>query len=43
MRRRAGIIEHTIDGLRSAMERALYADSTAEAGGLLQRWIRGSR
>lgn len=37
MRRRAGIIEHTIDGLRSAMERALYADSTAEEGGLLQR------
>src|SRR6476646_2179706 len=34
---RAGVIEHTIDGLRSAMERALYADSVAERGGLLQQ------
>jgi cobalt ECF transporter T component CbiQ len=37
MRPHAGVIEHTIDGLRSAMERALYAESTAEGGGLLQR------
>jgi len=34
---RARFIEHTIDGLRSAMERALYAESLAEGGGLLQR------
>ena len=34
---RAGFVEHTIEGLYSAMERALYAEGLAAGGGLLQR------
>jgi cobalt/nickel transport system permease protein len=33
---RGGFIEHTIEGLYSAMERALYAEAVAGGGGLLQ-------
>jgi cobalt/nickel transport system permease protein len=36
-RRRGGFIENTIEGLYWAMDRALYAESAANAGGLLQR------
>jgi cobalt/nickel transport system permease protein len=36
-RSRGGFIEHTIDGLHSAMDRALYADRSASGRGLLQR------
>ena len=36
-RRRAGFIEHTLEGLRSAMERALYAETAASRRGLLQQ------
>jgi cobalt/nickel transport system permease protein len=36
-RSRGGFIEHTIDGLRAAMDRALYADQASGGGGLLQR------
>jgi cobalt ECF transporter T component CbiQ len=36
VRRRAGFIEHTLEGLRSAMERFLYAETTASRSGLLQ-------
>ena len=35
--RRGGFIEHTLEGLRSAMERFLYAETSATSGGLLQR------
>jgi cobalt ECF transporter T component CbiQ len=35
--RRAGFIEHTLEGLRSALERALYAETAASRRGLLQR------
>ena len=34
---RGGFIEHTIQGLHSAMDRALYAEHSAHGGGLLQR------
>ncbi len=34
---RAGFLEHTIEGLYHAMERALYAEHSAAGGGLLQR------
>jgi cobalt/nickel transport system permease protein len=36
-RRRAGFIEHTLEGLRSALERALYAETAASSRGLLQK------
>jgi cobalt/nickel transport system permease protein len=36
-RGRGGFIEHTIQGLHAAMEQALYAEHSANAGGLLQR------
>jgi cobalt/nickel transport system permease protein len=35
--RRAGFIEHTMEGLYGAMERALYAETLAARDGLLQR------
>ena len=35
--KRGGFIEHTIDGLYLAMERALHAENSAGGGGLLQR------
>jgi cobalt/nickel transport system permease protein len=35
--RRGGLIEHTIEGLYLAMERALHAENSAGGGGLLQR------
>ena len=34
---RAGFVEHTIEGLHGAMERALYAEGSAGRAGLLQR------
>jgi cobalt/nickel transport system permease protein len=34
---RGGFIEHTIQGLHAAMDRALYAEHSASAAGLLQR------
>lgn len=34
---RGGFIEHTLEGLHSAMERALYAEASASRTGLLQR------
>jgi cobalt/nickel transport system permease protein len=34
---RAGFIEHTMEGLYGAMERAMYAEGLAAGGGLLQR------
>jgi cobalt ECF transporter T component CbiQ len=34
---RRSFVERSIDGLSEAMERALYAESVAEGGGLLQR------
>ena len=36
-RRRGGFIEHTLEGLRSAMERAIYAEASASRTGVLQR------
>jgi cobalt/nickel transport system permease protein len=36
-RARGGFIEHTIQGLHAAMERALYAEHSASGSGLLQR------
>ena len=36
-RGRGGFIEHTIDGLHSAMDRALYADRSASGRGALQQ------
>lgn len=36
-RRRGGFIERTIEALYQAMERAMYAEHSAAAGGLLQR------
>ena len=35
--KRGGLIEHTIEGLYLAMERALHAENSASGGGLLQR------
>jgi cobalt ECF transporter T component CbiQ len=35
--KRGGLIEHTIEGLYLAMERALHAENSAGSGGLLQR------
>jgi cobalt/nickel transport system permease protein len=35
--RRGGLIEHTIDGLYMAMERALHSENSANGRGLLQR------
>ena len=35
--KRGGLIEHTIEGLYLAMERALHAENSAGGGGLLQR------
>lgn len=35
--RRGGLIEHTIDGLYFAMERALHSENSANSRGLLQR------
>jgi cobalt/nickel transport system permease protein len=35
--RRGGLIEHTIEGLYLAMERALHAENSAGGGGLLQQ------
>jgi cobalt/nickel transport system permease protein len=35
--KRGGLIEHTIEGLYMAMERALHAENSAGAGGLLQQ------
>jgi cobalt ECF transporter T component CbiQ len=35
--RRGGIVEHTIDGLYRAMERALYSENSSNSSGLLQR------
>ncbi len=35
--RRGGLIEHTIDGLYMAMERALHSENSANSRGLLQR------
>jgi cobalt/nickel transport system permease protein len=35
--KRGGLIEHTIEGLYLAMERALHAENSAGVGGLLQR------
>lgn len=37
VRSRGGFIENTLEGLRLAMERALYAESTAARTGFLQR------
>ena len=34
---RGGFIEHTLEGLHRAMERAMYAESAASRNGLLQR------
>jgi len=34
---RGGFIEHTLEGLHAAMERALYAENSAGSAGLLQR------
>ena len=34
---RGGFLENTLEGLHSAMERALYAESAAERNGVLQR------
>jgi cobalt/nickel transport system permease protein len=36
-RGKGGFIEHTIQGLHAAMDRALYAEHSAGSGGLLQR------
>lgn len=36
VRKRGGFIEHTLEGLHSAMERALYAETAASRRGLLQ-------
>ena len=36
-RSRGGFIENTLEGLRTAIERALYAEASAERSGLLQR------
>ena len=36
-RSRGGFIEHTLEGLRSAMERAIYAEASASRTGVLQR------
>jgi cobalt/nickel transport system permease protein len=35
--KRGGFIEHTLEGLHQAMERAMYAESAASRNGLLQR------
>lgn len=35
--KRGGLIEHTIEGLYLAMERALHSENSANSGGLLQR------
>jgi cobalt/nickel transport system permease protein len=34
--RRSGVVEHTMEGLYAAMERAIYAEALAAGGGLLQ-------
>jgi len=36
VRKRGAFIEHTLNGLHSAMERALYAETAASRRGLLQ-------
>lgn len=36
-RSRGGFIEHTLEGLHSAMDRALYAEASASGTGVLQR------
>jgi len=37
VRKRGGFIEHTLEGLHAAMERALYAETVASRRGLLQQ------
>jgi cobalt/nickel transport system permease protein len=37
-RKRGGFLENTLEGLHTAMERALYAETTASRSGLLQRF-----
>jgi cobalt/nickel transport system permease protein len=34
---RGGFVQHTLEGLHAAMDRALYAEHSAASGGLLQR------